>query len=347
MITLLPPDATHRRNYRDVQVLCVAVCFVLVTTGCVTSPSSTVGTDPWSSPMGQGPVGSAHASDPATAAKELALAKRMVQAGEFSLVIPRLQQIISKYPGDSASVEARYYLGKSYYSVGAFNDALRYLNQYIDLAPEGEFAPSGREIVAQLTNTAQERTPTELESQATTLQKKIDDNPENMAIRLELANLYWEQGQYDNAGGVYEELLQRWPLLADDLVVKRRVERNENGQITILTPLEVERRHRESNPLLIYNVSAFKSGRFEGWPSTAHQRYYNVTGQATNQSEHLLQDVKIITTIYGVGHMVYDTKTVTLGVLRPGEVRAFSVQFSQFDNIHNVTRHECLGTFRP
>jgi len=297
--------------------------------------------------MGHGPVGSAHAGDPATAAKELAVAKRMVQAGEFSLVIPRLQQIISKYPGDSASVEARYYLGQSYYAVGAFNDALRYLNQYIDLSPEGDFSPNGREIIAQLTNTATEKSPTELESQIASLQETIANNPEDMAVRLELANLFWEQGQYEKAGAVYTELLQRWPLLADDLVVKRRIEQDETGRITILTPLEVERRHRETEPLLIYNVSAFKSGRFEGWPATSNQRYYNVTGQATNQSQHVLQDVRIITTIYGLGHMVYDTKTVGLGSLRPGEVRAFSVQFSQFDNIHNVTRHECLGTFRP
>lgn len=336
----------YKKICRDAQFLCVAVSLVLALSSCTTSPSQTANLDPWSSPMGHGPVGSTHSSAPATAAKELAVARRMVQAGEFSLVIPRLQQIISKYPGDSAAIEARYYLGQSYYTVGAFNDALHYLTEYIKLAPDGEFAPNGREIVARLTDTAEQTTPTELESQVIALKEKIEAQPDNMATHLELANLYWEQGEYDNAGAVYDNLLQQWPNLEEDLVVRRRIARDSEGQITVLTPLEVERRHREAEPLLIYNVSAFKSGRFEGWPATSNQRYYNVTGQAVNQSQNALNDVSVIVTIYGIGHMVYDTRTVNLGALRPGEVRAFSVQFSQFDNIHNIARHECLGTFR-
>jgi len=326
--------------------ICGTACLVLAFYACTTTDGGRPASDAWATPMGHGPVGSSHASDPATAAKELSVARRMVQANEFSLVIPRLQQIISKYPGDPAAIDARYYLGHSYYAVGAYNDALRYLNEYIELAPDGPHVDSSREITARLTDEAVEITPTELEAQASTLQSAIDAEPDNMATRLELANLYWEQGKYEKAGMIYAELLQRWPRLENDLVVKRRIERSNTGQITILTPEEVERRHREAEPLVIYNVSSFRSGRFEGWPATSHERYYNVTGQAVNQSQTLLDDVRIIVTIYGLGHMVYDTKTVNIGALRPGEVRAFSVQFSQFDNIHNIARHECVGTFR-
>ncbi len=329
---------------RGVPLVCVAVCIVSAVLGCAGTDSS--GDDRWASPMGRGPVGATHSSDPATAAKELAVARRMVRAGEFSLVIPRLQQIVSKYPGDSAAIEARYYLGRSYYAVGAYNDALRYLNEYIELAPAGEHVDAGREYIAQLTDRPLDVTPTELETKAAALQSVIEEEPENIAARLELANLYWDGSKYDNAGAVYEELLRRWPRLESDPVVQRRIERDESGEITVLTPREVERRHREAEPLVIYNVSAFRSGRFEGWPATAHERYYNVTGQAVNQSQQPLHDVRVVVTIYGFGHMVYDTKTVNLGTLRPGEVRAFSTQFSQFDNIYNITRHECVGTFR-
>ncbi len=346
MTSLTPPSQKHATLYRGVQLLCVAVCVVSAFVGCAMTEPSGAGLDAWSTGIGHGPVGSSHASDPSTAARELAVARRMVRVGEFSLVIPRLQQIISKYPGDPAAIEARYYLGQSYYSVGAYNDALRYLNEYIELAPGGEHVASGREYVARLTDQEIEIAPTELEEKAATLQDAIDQEPENMAAHLELANLYWEHGEYQSAGNVYGELLRRWPRIAQDPVVQRRIERDAAGKITVLTPKEVERRHREEEPLLIYNVSSFRSGRFEGWPATSHNRYYNVTGQAVNQSQNLLRDVRVVVTIYGFGHMVYDTKTVNLGTLRPQEVRAFSVQFSQFDNIHNITRHECVGTFR-
>lgn len=285
-------------------------------------------------------------SDAANASKELATAKRMVKAGEYSLVIPRLQQIISKFPGDSAAVEARFLLGKSYYQVGAYTDALRYLNEYVELSPEGDHAGNSREMIARLTDAPATVSPTEQDEQVAALEAAIAAAPEEMAPRLELAELHWTQGRYAAAGTVYTELLQRWPRLETDTVVRQRVERNASGALVVLTPEEVERRYRESEPLRIYNVSTFRSGRFEGWPAVARDRYYNVTGQAVNQSAEPLDDVRIIITIYGLGQMVYDTQTVGLGTLRPGETRAFNAQFSRFDNIHNITRHECVGTFR-
>jgi hypothetical protein len=86
------------------------------------------------------------------------------------------------------------------------------------------------------------------------------------------------------------------------------------------------------------------------WPlsaaAVAQQRDYNVSGQAVNVGDTPLEDVRLIVTIYGLGQLVYDTQTVALGALQPGEVRAFSVQFTRFDDINNIVRHECRGTFR-
>lgn len=346
-MTYLPgPLLGNKITCRNTHVVCVAVCVILIGVGCATSSTNAARDDAWATAMGQGPVGATHASDPAAAAKELAVARRMVNTGEFSMVIPRLQKIVSKYPSAPAAIEARYYLGRSYYAVGAYNDALRYLNEYLELAPDGDHVDNGREYVALMTDRVIAPKPSEIEEQAAALRAAIEAEPDNMAPRLELANLFWEQGQYEEAGTLYGDLLARWPNLQNDMAVRRRVELDRNGRVIVLTPRETERRYREAEPLVIYNVSSFRSGRFEGWPATSQQRYYNVTGQAVNQSERTLEDVRIIVTIYGLGHMVYDTKTVNLGALRPGEVRAFSAQFSSFDNIHNISRHECVGTFR-
>ncbi len=326
--------------------VCIIAAAVLTAHSCATPGANTARDEAWSTAIGQGPVGATHTSDTASAAKELAVARRMVNTGEFSLVIPRLQQIISKYPAAQAAIDARYYLGRSYYAVGAYNDALRYLDEYLELAPNGEHVESGREFLARLTDRTETPDASELDTQVAHLREVIIEEPDNMAPRLELANLLWEQGQYQQSGVLYDEILERWPGLENDMAIRRRVERDTAGRLVVLTPKEVERRYREAEPLMIYNVSSFRSGRFEGWPATAHERYYNVTGQAVNQSARTLQDVRVIVTIYGFGHMVYDTQTVNLGSLRPGEVRAFSVQFSRFDNIHNISRHECVGTFR-
>jgi tetratricopeptide (TPR) repeat protein len=280
------------------------------------------------------------------AKKDFAVAKRMVQAGEFSLVIPRLQQIITKYPGEPVAIEARYYLAQSYNAVNAYDDALRYANEYLELNPEGPHAESGRELLARLTSTIQEENPAHQQEEIERLLALIEASSDAMAPKLELAEFYWTHSEYEKAGALYRELLQQWPGLAEDAAIRRRMTPDNRGQWVVLSPQEAERRYREEEPLLIYNINAYRSGRLEGWPVTGVERYYNVAGQAVNQSERPLDDVRIIVTIYGFGHMVYDTKTISLGTLRPREVRAFSAQFSNFDNIHNIARHECAATFR-
>ncbi len=322
------------------------VALALLWTGCATGGAGAAVQDEWAVPAGEGPAGSVHVTSPANASRELASAKRMMKAGEYSLAIPRLQQIVNKYPGDAAAVEAHYHLGEAYYNVGAFTSALDCLAKYETLAPEGAFVENGRALVARLTGTPATAPPTEQDMQIASLEAAIAAAPEEMAPRLELAELLWSLGRYMESGTVYEELLTRWPRLETDVVVRRRIERDAAGNLVVLSPAEVERRYREQEPLKIYNVSPFRSGRFEGWPATANERYYNVAGQAVNQSEHPLEDVSIVVTIYGLGQMVYDTQTVALGSMRPGEVRAFNAQFSRFDNIYNITRHECVGTFR-
>jgi hypothetical protein len=60
----------------------------------------------------------------------------------------------------------------------------------------------------------------------------------------------------------------------------------------------------------------------------------------------VLYGVQVFVTIYGFGNVVFDTSTINIGRLNPGETRAFSVRFSNFDNIENVRRHEAVGTFQ-
>jgi tetratricopeptide (TPR) repeat protein len=304
-----------------------------------------MGADQFSSPMGRGPVSETRATDNYAASKQLAEARRMVKGGEYSLVIPRLQQLTMQFPGDAAAVEARYYLGLSYYNIGGYAEALENFREYAELAPQGENLAAAKDYIKRMTDNAPS-TPTEMDQKIRDAKAREAANPEDAAVKMELANLYWDAARYAEAGTVYEALLAKWPNLMNDTVVRTRVAPEKDGTLTVLSPQEAERRYREQEPLQIFNVSSFRSGRFEDWNATAREKYYNVAGQAVNRSEGPLEDARITVTIYGMGQMVYDTQTVSLGTLQPGETRAFSVQFSRFDNIFNVTRHECVGTFR-
>jgi hypothetical protein len=110
-----------------------------------------------------------------------------------------------------------------------------------------------------------------------------------------------------------------------------------------LSPAEVERRQIQAQPLAVTNTAAFKSGE-DLFTRTA--LFYSVTGQVVNRSDSVLYGVQVIITIYGFGNVVNDTTTVSIGRLNPGEIRAFSVRFSNFENIENINRYECVATFQ-
>jgi tetratricopeptide (TPR) repeat protein len=280
-------------------------------------------------------------------ARELALVERMIRSGQYSQALPRLQRIISDYPGTESAAEAEYWLGVSYYALGAYRDAQKHFNEYITAAPNARNTAQAKEYLARLQeHQAGENLSAEaVKARVHELENTLEENAEDLPAALELADLYWKQGDYSRAGSLYVRLLQTWPQLENDTVIRTRVRRQTDNTFVILTPQEALRQQAETEPLVIYNTTSFRSGRFEAWNPDVKPKYYSVTGQVANRATRVLNNVRVYVTIYGFGSKVYDTQTVHIGTLRPGENRAFSVRFSNFDDIENVSRYECVGAY--
>jgi hypothetical protein len=60
----------------------------------------------------------------------------------------------------------------------------------------------------------------------------------------------------------------------------------------------------------------------------------------------VLYGVEVLITLYGQGNIVYDSRPWHVGRLNPGERRAFSVRFDQFETLENIQRFECVGSFQ-
>lgn len=298
-------------------------------------------------PVGANTQPQNESSNAGYANRELSNARRMIRAGDYSQVIPRLANLVDSYPESAAANDARYYLGVAYKEVGGVRNAMDYFNEYIELAPEGPYAEHAHEYLAMLSEDAQKdpRNPDQLEEQTNELQQRLSDNPDDMAAQLELADTYWRQERYNEAGQLYSKIIRALPQMEADQTISQRLDRDADGNFIILTPDEVLRRETASEPILVFNTSSFKSGRFEGWPAVSEFRYYNVTGQIVNRSNETFRNVQAIVTIYGFGNQVYDTKTVNAGRMRPGETRPFSVRFTNFDNIQNVSNYEIDVTY--
>jgi len=316
-------------------------CAALAAAGCKTPGYYIVAPSGASYTDGGGPASEG------TAAKELDTARRRLDAGEYSNVLPRLHHVVSQYPETRAAIDARYFLGVTYYRISGFPDALNYFNEYLELAPAGDYAAACREYARLVEEEIGKRyqTADEAAQRVAQAEARVAADPGVLAYKLELADGYWRGGRYSEAGAVYEEVLSKWPELAYDATIRSRVERGADGQLVILTPEEVMRREAESTPLVIFNTASFRSGREHLYARSYRDIFYNVSGQVVNRSQDPLHQVQITVTIYGFGGLVYETQTVSLGTLSPKQVRAFSVRFSNFDAIENVVRYECVGSY--
>lgn len=332
------PGTPGESTVRLVAVLCAGL---VAASGCQTS-----GSGPDLIRAGSSPFSSTHgALNGVTAEQELAEAKRMLQAGEHSSAIPRLTEITSRYAGTDAAAEAWYVLGLTYYKIDGLSYAEQSFKKYLSLAPEGDFAALCREYLAGIASAASKRGADRAALEARVARYSGVTAPEELAANLELADTYWRDGDFEKASTVYVRILRTWPSLKEDALIKQRMERGPDGRYIVLTPDEVERRQSAAEPLTVFNVQSFRSGRYRADQYGYLDEYYNVAGQAANRSELPLRDAEVTVTIYGLSGQVYDTQTVQLGRLKPGEVRAFSVRFSNFDNIENVHRHECTVTY--
>jgi tetratricopeptide (TPR) repeat protein len=283
--------------------------------------------------------------DQRAAALEVAEASKLVDAGDTSAVIPKLLSVIVKYPSSEAALDARYWLGMAYYKIGDYRSAIDLFNEYLRLNPSGKYAVACSEQAAHLTSEYNTKflTPEKLDEGILKATEQLGKTPDDVKAQLDLGNLLWQRGDFDKAGGIYKQIVTKHPEYVNNDAVKSRVEFLPNGDYKLLTPAEVQRRQVEADPLAIINTSSFHSGQDL---FTREARFYAVTGQVVNRSSTVLNGVQVIITIYGFGNVVYDTTTVNIGRLNPREIRAFSVRFSNFENIENINRYECVGTFQ-
>lgn len=271
-------------------------------------------------------------------------ARKSIEAGDTSNVIPRLMHVIGNAPTSKAAMDARYWLAVAYARIGSYRDAIDMYNEYLQVAPEGRYAAAARGEIDSLETEyrAKYQTTEELDEEVAKIAGQLQQDPGNIKLQVQLAGALWKRGDYDSAAKIYYKVIGAHPELANEPELKDRIEILTNGEFIVLTPAEIQRREVERQPLLVFNTASFRSGKDL---FTREPLYFAVTGQVVNQSNSVLYGVQVVVTIYGFGNMVYDTSPVNIGRMNPGEVRAFSTRFSNFDNIDEVQRFDCVASY--
>ncbi len=279
-----------------------------------------------------------------TAQREIADCKYLVESGDFNAAIPRLVSVVNSYPTSPSAIEARYWLGVAYHRASVYRDAMSALQEYLKLAPNGPLAAKAHEELSAVQREYLEKfdVPEEFEPRIRQLKAALRKKPKQLDLQWELADLLWRQGDYRAAGRTYLHIVEKHPEAKSDSRLAGRIQETSEGKWVVVGPGEVQRRDTVTHPLEITNTASFK-GRRESWSNPA--QYYTVTGEAVNQGARALQGARVTVTIYGFGMVVHDTRTVLLGRLNPRESRAFSVSFTNIDNVNNITQYVCEGGF--
>lgn len=263
---------------------------------------------------------------------------------EYHRAITNLLQLMARYPLTRASVEARYLLGRCYQAVDGYKDAMNLYRDYITLAPEGDYAPDARNRMLQLSVIYEKRFPSQkrTKEQLDAVEEALDENPESVSLMIDRAQHLWMLGRYDEAGEQYMDIAELDPSFKSTQLFTQRIELDDEGTPTVLTPKLLEERTAARDPIIVRNVNGIKTGRER---FSKRRRFYTVTGEVVNRSKETHHGVEVFATVYGFGNVVWDTESENIGRLYPGESRAFSFRFGNLRNIDDVNRHEIGVTF--
>ncbi len=279
-----------------------------------------------------------------TTFSEIKLAQQLIEKGQFSQALPRLLSVVESGEKDST---AYYYLGVVYQELGSPQNALTYYLKYLRSTPQGIYAEHSRKQISEIIGSPLnqiEKVDT-IENQIRLLEQKLQKEPQNIETMLQLANWYWINQNFSKAGTLYKTIISLDTNYWSHPVISSRLEKGVNSDIIVLTPEEALKREAEKNPIVFFNVTSFRSGRSLGWSSDLKHHIYNVSGQVRNRSSRTLRNVTVQLTIYGFSGMVYDTKTISLGNLSAGQIKPFSAQFVNFDNIENVDHYDYMAYY--
>ena len=278
---------------------------------------------------------------------QLTRADRAFNEGNYPLAATRYESLSDRYPPGRTRQRLTMRRGIAYYTIASYQAARGAFLEYLREYPAGHYAQDAHDYVHKIDVLKSPGSPATQEA-LTGATRDLDalrqlhvEHPNDSRVVTAIANLYYELGDYEEAVRYYHKALELDAPIEERRLANERMMLDEEGRPIPVTPDEVARIHREKRPLVIFNLHDYKARDLDNDVLQA-ERFFTVSGMVRNQNSRILHDVEIEVRFFNVNHRILDVRVVHVGILGPGEVRAFRADADSYDSLYNIAQYECI-----
>jgi tetratricopeptide (TPR) repeat protein len=244
--------------------------------------------------------------------------------------------VYSPFPNKTETADARYHMGLCQYFLGRYHESAVTMTKLLEEHPQFTMTDEAVEILNQSRIRIEEKKAetnqqqTEQQNSITELQGQINESPKNAQLYYQLANQYWNTGDYQTAALHYEQAILLNPDYERDSLVRNRVYYTDENVLVPRDPLK--ELQQQDDVIRLSNVRHDIRSR-ENW--LGQRQSIRVSGEAENVSLRTVHSVNVELTLVDFFERIQESQTLQLGSIRPGETRTFSTLLNQYSGSPN------------
>ncbi len=280
---------------------------------------------------------------------ELSSAYGDMKDGRYGAAAASYILVLQEESSGPAAEESRFRLGQCYFYMRSYLEAGTQFQRYLSDHPTGAFAANSKQYVGELRE-MEERERVQDKMREREIRIRLEhwkavakSEPDNAEAAVQIGHALWDLNEHESAAREYVRGIDLDPDVIYGKLLSQRISFNDDDTVTVLTPEEIAQLEKERNPIVVFNTRARPGGGRSLFSS--EPRWYIVTGQVVNGSSQTVRGVAVLVTIKDFAGHVLDNTEHRIGTVRPRQIRAFTVKFSNFENIYNIDRYECEPVF--
>lgn len=257
------------------------------------------------------------------------------EAGRYEEAAADFIVFLAEHPNHPRAEDAMFLIGESYMRVDADSLAKPAFEEYLRRYPQGRYAQLARrrlDAIEKAQAAREELYAREHKKWAVAIagyKKALEAEPDDAELWVGLGNVYWQKGSVEEALDAYERALELNPSLEADRSFAVRLEEARRSLAA--------RASAAQDPFVIVADSLLYADYF---------REAVLSGEVLNAGAGVASDVVVEATAYDAQLRPLAVRSAYVGLLRPGQKRAFSVKLGRIplDRVHEVRADVSYGT---